>query len=46
MNTVKIVYDVQEEVAKYVETSSKGLALLLYPQIKTEHFLMVKLLNY
>lgn len=34
MNTVKIVYDVQEEVAKYVETSSKGLALLLYPQIK------------
>lgn len=34
MNTVKIVYDVQEEVARYIETSTKGLALLMFPQIK------------
>lgn len=34
MNMVKIVYEVQEDAAKYIDTSTKGLALLLYPQIK------------
>lgn len=31
---VKIVYNVQADAAKYVEPSTKGLALLMYPQIK------------
>jgi hypothetical protein len=34
MDTVKIVYNVQADAAKYVEQSTKGLALLMYPQIK------------
>lgn len=34
MDMVKIVYNVQADAAKYVEPSTKGLALLMYPQIK------------
>ena len=34
MDTVKIVYNVQADAAKYVEQSTKGLALLMYPKIK------------
>lgn len=34
MDMVKIVYNVRADAVKYVEPSTKGLALLMYPQIK------------
>ena len=33
MDMVKIVYNVRADAVKYVEPSTKGLALLMYPQI-------------